>query len=142
MDNNDLKASVGALTLRVSLGIMFIAHALLKLVVFSPAGAAAFFESQGVPGIFSYIVILTELVGGVALIAGFKTRIVSLALTPILVSAIVFVHGSNGWFFSNEGGGWEFPLFWLVALIVQALLGDGAYAITSWVPALQKRKAS
>jgi putative oxidoreductase len=39
------------------------------------------------------------------------------------------VHGAKGWPFVNEGGGWEFPAFWAVALIVQALLGSGAYAL-------------
>jgi putative oxidoreductase len=39
------------------------------------------------------------------------------------------VHGGNGFFFTNAGGGWEFPAFWAIALLVQALLGDGAYAL-------------
>jgi len=39
------------------------------------------------------------------------------------------VHGAAGFFFTNPHGGWEFPAFWSIALIVQALLGDGAYAL-------------
>ena len=31
--------------------------------------------------------------------------------------------------FSNEGGGWEFPVFWSVLLAAQAMLGDGEFAI-------------
>jgi len=30
---------------------------------------------------------------------------------------------------ASEGGGWEFPVFWTVALVAQALLGDGAFAL-------------
>ncbi len=124
-------APYAALTLRVSLGTLFIAHGLLKVLVFTPAGTVAFFESLGLPGLFAYLTIAAELVGGAALIAGVFTRWVSLALVPILVGAIVFAHGDKGWLFSNEGGGWEFPAFWIVALVTQALLGDGAYALRS-----------
>lgn len=70
-----------------------------------------------------------ELLGGLALIAGFKTRLVSLALIPILLGAIATVHFAPGFFFMNEGGGWEFPAFWAVTLLVQSFLGDGAYAL-------------
>ena len=51
-----------------------------------------------------------------------------LMLIPILLGAVV-VHSGAGWLFSNEGGGWEFPAFWAVALGVQAMLGDGAFAL-------------
>jgi putative oxidoreductase len=36
---------------------------------------------------------------------------------------------TNGFFFTDTGDGWEYPAFWAVALVVQALLGDGAYAL-------------
>jgi len=45
------------------------------------------------------------------------------------LGSIYTVHGAAGFFFSNEGGGWEFPAFWAITLLVQALLGDGAYAL-------------
>ena len=53
----------------------------------------------------------------------------SLALVPILLGSIYAPHGVAGFFFSNQGGGWEFPAFWAVALVVQMLLGDGAFAL-------------
>ena len=124
-------APYAALLLRVTLGGVFLAHAALKLFVFTPAGTAKFFASVGVPGELAYLTIAAEIIGGVALIVGFRTRIVALALTPILLSAIVLVHGSAGFFFNNPNGGWEYPAFWIVALIAQALLGDGAYALGS-----------
>ena len=73
--------------------------------------------------------IFAEVAGGIALILGLWTRWVALALVPILLGAIYAPHGAAGFFFSNPGGGWEFPAFWAVALIVQALLGGGAYAL-------------
>ena len=123
------KTLYAALTLRVTLGVLFLAHGLLKVLVFTPAGTAGFFESLGLPGLLAYLTIAAELGGGAALILGLWTRWVSLALVPILVGAIVFAHGANGWLFSNQGGGWEYPAFWTVALIVQSLLGDGALAL-------------
>jgi len=123
--NSDLAAII----LRTSMGILFLAHAGLKLFVFTPAGTAGYFASLGLPGQLAYLVIGAELLGGIALILGVYSRWVSLALVPILVGSIYVPHGAAGFFFSNEGGGWEFPAFWAVALIVQALLGDGAYAL-------------
>ena len=124
-------APFAALLLRVTLGGVFLAHAALKLFVFTPAGTAKFFASVGVPGELAYLTIAAEILGGVALIVGFRTRIVALALTPVLLGAIVLVHGSAGFFFNNPNGGWEYPAFWIVALVAQALLGDGAYALGS-----------
>lgn len=111
------------------LGILFIAHGWLKLAIFTPAGTAAFFESLGFPGALAYLVMAVELAGGVALILGVGTRWVSLALVPVLLGSIYAPHGAAGFFFSNEGGGWEYPAFWAITLVVQALLGDGAYAL-------------
>ncbi len=122
-------APYAALGLRVSLGVLFLAHAGLKIFVFTPAGTAGFFGSLGLPGFLAYLTIVAEVAGGIALIAGFMTRWVSLALIPILAGAIIFVHAGNGWLFSNEGGGWEFPAFWAAALVIQSLLGDGAHAV-------------
>jgi len=117
-----------ATLLRASLGIMFIAHAWLKISVFTPAGTAQYFESLGLPSALAYLTIFAELIGGILLVIGFKTREVSLALIPILLGA-VWVHSGNGWLFSGTGGGWEFPLFWTATLGVQALLGNGAFAV-------------
>ncbi len=122
-------APYAALALRLVLGLLFLAHAGLKIFVFTPAGTAQFFESLGLPGFLAYIVMLAEVLGGVALILGFKTRIVAPALIPILLGAIVTVHGPAGFFFTNEGGGWEFLGLWIVGLAALALLGDGPYAV-------------
>ena len=123
--NADLAATI----LRVSTGILFLAHAGLKIFIFTPAGTAGYFASLGLPGPLAYRVMAAELFGGIALILGFHARWVSLALVPILLGSIYTPHGAAGFIFSNEGGGWEFPAFWAVTLIVQALLGDGAYAL-------------
>lgn len=120
-------AANAAFVLRLSLGTMFIAHALLKYFVFTLPGTAQFFVSLGLPGVLGYATFAAELVGGIMLIAGVKTRIVSLALVPVLLGA-TWAHAGNGWLFSAPNGGWEYPAFWTITLVVQALLGDGAFA--------------
>lgn len=122
-------APYGALLLRVSLGVLALAHGLLKIIVFTPAGTAGYFASLGLPSFLAYVTIGVEVVGGVMLIAGVFSRYVSIAMIPILLGAIYFGHLNAGWLFSNEGGGWEYPAFWAAALVVQALLGDGALAL-------------
>ncbi len=138
-------APYAALVLRVTLGALFLAHAGLKLFVFTPAGTAQFFGSLGLPPALAYGVIAAEMAGGIALILGFHARWAALALIPILVGAIVTVHGSAGFFFSNPKGGWEFLAFWILALLTQALLGDGALAVRAGsakaAPALSPRSA-
>jgi len=126
--NNMQLAPYAAALLRISLGVLALAHGLLKILVFTPAGTVGFFASLGLPAILAYATIGVEIVAGIALIAGVFTRYVSIAMVPILLGATV-VHSGAGWLFSNEGGGFEFPAFWAVALVVQALLGDGAFAL-------------
>lgn len=121
-------APYAALVLRVSMGALFIAHALLKLLVFTLPGTVQFFGSIGLPGALAYVVFAAELIGGILLVLGVQTRAVALALIPIMLGA-TWVHVGNGWLFSAPNGGWEYPAFWTATLAVQALLGDGAYAL-------------
>ena len=121
-------APYAALVLRVALGVMFIAHALLKVLVFTLPGTVAFFESVRLPGTLAYATIAVEILGGLALIAGFQVRWVAAALIPVLLGA-TWVHSGNGWLFTSAKGGWEYPAFLTVATLVQSLLGAGAFAV-------------
>ena len=119
---------LGATLLRLALGAMYLAHAGLKYFTFTMAGTVQFFQSVGYPGWTAYAVVAAELVAGVLLIAGIKVRAVSLAMLPVLLGAAL-VHLPNGWVFNAQGGGWEYPVFLAVASLVQALVGEGAYAL-------------
>lgn len=123
-------APYAALTLRVALGLMFLAHSLvLKLMTFTLAGTAAFFGSLGLPGWTAYAVFFAEAIGGLMLVLGIQTRWVALALLPILAGA-TWAHAGNGWMFGSPNGGWEYPLYLVVLAGVQAMLGDGAHALS------------
>ena len=124
-------AEYGAFVLRVALGVVMIAHALLKVVVFTIPGTVGFFESIGLPGVLAYPVIAGELFGGIALIVGFQTRLAALLLIPILLGA-TSAHTANGWVFNAPNGGWEYPAFLVIGALVQALLGSGAFSFDGW----------
>ena len=126
---NQKTAPYAALVLRVSLGILFLAHVGLKIFVFSIPGFVGYFGSLGLPPIAAYLTIVLELAGGIALILGLYASWVAIPLAIEMLGTIVMVHGANGWMFTNKGGGWEYPAFWAVALIVLFLLGDGAHAL-------------
>jgi putative oxidoreductase len=125
MNNN---TDYAALILRIGLGTMFLAHGLLKVLVFTLPGTVAFFEQVGFPGWAAYLVTAAEIGGGVLLLAGLGVRAVSVALLPVLLGA-TYVHFGAGWVFSNPNGGWEYPAFLTLATIVQALLGPGRFAL-------------
>lgn len=120
--------SLGLLLLRLSLGLMYLAHAGLKLFVFTLPGTAQFFASQGLPGALAYVVFAAEAVGGLLLLAGVYPRQIALALVPVLLGA-AWVHAPNGWVFNAPGGGWEYPAFLAAMSVVLWLAGDGAAAL-------------
>ena len=113
--------------LRTGLGVMFMAHALLKYFVFTLPGTAQFFESLGLPGFLGYVTVAAELVGGVMLIMGAYTRVVAFALVPVLLGA-TWAHFGNGWLFTAPNGGWEYPAFLTLATVVAGLLDGKRYA--------------
>ena len=119
----------GTTLLRISLGVIYIAHSLyLKLVIFTLPGTAAFFESLGLPAVLAYATFAAEAIGGVALVLGYQARWAALALLPIALGA-TWAHSGAGWVFSNAGGGWEYPLFLAIATAVIALQGNGSLAL-------------
>ena len=124
------RTDLAAGLLRTGLGVMFIAHALLKYYVFTLPGTAQFFVSLGLPGFLGYATFAAELVGGVLLVLGVYTRAVAFALVPILLGA-TWAHAGNGWLFTAPKGGWEYPAFLTLVALVVGLLGEGRYAITA-----------
>lgn len=125
-------AAYGTMILRVTMGGMMLTHGLIKVFLFTPAGFIRYFGSMGLPEPFAWLVIVAEILGGVALILGLYTRLVAAAFVPLLLGATLMVHASKGFMAGNPGGGWEFPAFWTVAMAVQVLLGDGALALRRW----------
>jgi putative oxidoreductase len=130
--------------LRIALGVMFLAHSVvLKLLTFGLPGTAQFFVSVGLPAWLAYVTFASEAIGGLLLVLGVQSRWVALALSPFLLGALFAVHLPNGWVFTAPNGGWEYPAYLFVLCIAQAMLGDGAYALSPSRPlaSLAKRLA-
>ena len=122
--------------LRVSLGVMYLAHSvLLKLFTYGLTGTAAFFQKVGLPGWLAFVTFAAEAVGGVLLVAGVQARWTAALLSPALLGAIVFVHGAGGWVFTAPGGGWEYPLFLLSASLAVIVGGPGSLKAGAMRPA-------
>lgn len=119
-----IDCSWGVSLLRIHLGVILLAHGWLKISVFTIAGTVGYFASLGLPSIVAYLTIFGEIAGGIALILGMQTRLAAIFSVPILLGATI-VHLGNGWLFSAEGGGWEFPASLTVIALTIALAGSG-----------------
>ncbi|MDH5377210.1 MAG: DoxX family protein [Gammaproteobacteria bacterium] len=133
MMNTLIKPEIGTTLMRISLGIVLIFHSIyLKMMVFTLAGTAQFFDSIGLPSTLAYGVFGIEAVAGIALVLGYQTRVFTAMVIPVLLGA-TWAHSANGWLFTNANGGWEYPLFLTMAAVAQFFLGDGAYALSKRV---------
>ncbi len=114
--------------LRVTVGTVFIAHGAQKLFVYGFAGVTNGFAQMGVPfpGVVGPFIGLLELFGGIALIAGLLTRLVSLGLGFTMLGAIFLVHFSAGFFMP---AGYEFAFTLLGSTIALVLAGAGEFSI-------------
>jgi putative oxidoreductase len=120
-------APYGIFLLRLTLGVAWITHALLK-----PYRGMESFTSllakNGLPTVLTYPVFTLELIGGTMIILGLYSRQWALFLASFLL-VVVWVKWPVGWNYSAPGGGWEYPLFWLMTSLGVALLGDGAWSL-------------
>jgi putative oxidoreductase len=123
------KTEIAAFLLRISLGVMWLAHAGLKFFVFTISGFAGWLENQNLPSFAAWPVFLMEVIGGILILLGVYGRYASLILLPIMAVAMS-THIHNGWAHTSAGGGWEYPLFLIIASVVHFLLGDGKYAVS------------
>lgn len=122
---------IAALFLRVCLGLMFIAHLYWKFS--RQAGGVVTwwsnFRANGYPWFVPYYALSAEILGATLLIPGIHTRWVCLYALPLMLGAAHFWFVRKGFFFTT--GGCELPLVWAVMLLVQSILGDGAYALNA-----------
>lgn len=122
-------ASYGATLLRLILGIVYVMHAYLALVVFGPSGMIAYQVKSGIPfpEIATWYLILAHGLGGILLVLGIYTRWAAVANVPVMLGAIVFVHLKNGFWAHQQG--YEYALVLLVATVATAMIGGGALSL-------------
>ncbi len=120
----DRMQPLALVALRLTLGIVFIAHSSHK-VYGHLHDYATFIGSLGVPVWLGYVSAFTEFLGGILLILGSLTRLAAFALLIDMIVAIAKVHWKHG---LMGNGGYEFPL--ALATIAFALIFFGAGPIS------------
>ncbi|WP_139490935.1 DoxX family protein [Brevibacillus dissolubilis] len=114
--------------LRVVVGIIFAAHGFAKFQM-GLDNVSGWFSSIGIPGFLGYVVAVLELVGGIALIVGLGTRVISAALGFIMIGAIITVKGGNGLMGADGAAGYEFDLALLAMLVALAMAKGSALSV-------------
>jgi uncharacterized membrane protein YphA (DoxX/SURF4 family) len=117
------KNEIGALLLRVMLGIVFLAHGTVKFQG-GIENIVGWFDSIGLPGFLAYVVAILEVAGGIALILGLGTRIVSALLALLLIGAIFKVQLAAGFI-----GGYAYDLVLLVMSVYLFLNGSKLFSL-------------
>jgi putative oxidoreductase len=120
-------APYGIFVLRVAIGIDWIAHALRKTYR-GMYTHKALLAKNGITSLFAWPTFSIELIGGFAILLGWYTRQWS-ALPLVFLAVVVWIKWPVGWLYSNPGGGWEYPLLWLMAQLALVLAGSGAFAL-------------
>jgi putative oxidoreductase len=92
-------------------------------------GAGRFFESVGFEdGLFwAWVVGILEFGGGLLLALGLLTRIAAAAIIAFLIVAIAVYHWPLG--FNWEARGFEYPLFWAIAVFHFLVQGGGRFSL-------------
>ena len=129
MEARTSESKLGPLLLRLLLGVLFIAHLYWKLAIL-PGGVQAWWANlirSGYPAVVPAYVLSAELAGAVLLIPGVLTRYVALCAVPMMIGAAQYWLVRKGFYFTMAGA--ELPLVWLALLCIQAVAGDGAYAV-------------
>ncbi|PIC81285.1 oxidoreductase [Sporosarcina sp. P18a] len=122
------KKEISIFLLRIMVGISFFVHGFVKFQG-GIGNTAGWFESIGIPGFLAYFVGAVEVIGGIALILGLGTRVVSALLAIIMVGAILKVKISVGFLGTAESVGYELDLLLLVIAIFLSVNGSKIWAV-------------
>jgi putative oxidoreductase len=120
-------APYGLFLLRISLGFDWLVHAFLK-VSRGMYTHEALLAKNGITPLLAWPTFSLEVIGGVAILLGWYTRQWA-GFLLIFLAVVVWIKWPVGWGYSNTGGGWEYPMLWLVAQAALVLAGSGAFAL-------------
>lgn len=129
------KINTGLLVMRIIIGAIFFMHGIMKFNM-GINMTAGFFTQADIPAalLFAWIVTLLETFGGLALIFGVATRIVSLLLIiTMIVSIIVVLHFGLPFISTQTATGYELNLALIASLIPILILGPGRYSLAKYI---------
>jgi uncharacterized membrane protein YphA (DoxX/SURF4 family) len=122
------KFEASTLILRVVLGVTFFIHGLVKFQG-GIENIVGWFEMIGLPGSLAYVVAIVEMVGGLALLVGLGSRIVSALLVLLMIGAIVKGKLAVGFLGNGQGAGWELDLALLAIALFIAINDSKMFAL-------------
>lgn len=128
---------IGLTILRVTLGIVFLAHGSQKMLGWFGGNGFTntmhYFESTGIPAVFAFLAIAAEFFGGIGLILGLLGRIAAFGILCNMLVAIFKVHAGNGlfmnWTGKQHGEGFEYHLLAIAIALAILLNGSGALSV-------------
>ncbi|WP_102345935.1 DoxX family protein [Bacillus sp. Marseille-P3661] len=126
------KHELGALILRVTLGVIFFIHGLIKFQG-GIENIVGWFESIGLPGFMAYGVALVELIGGIALVIGLGTRLVSALLAILMIGATLKVKLAVGLLGNGQMAGYELDLAFLAMAIYLVINGSKLLSVSQFI---------
>jgi len=140
--------------LRLIVGYGFMAHGFVKLSK-GPEAFAAILQAMGVPSphLMAWLTILTELLGGLAVLVGAFVAIASVPMVAVLLVAMFKVHLPYG--FSSikllavtaAGAtfgppGYEVNLLYIACLAALVMVGSGPFALDGLIRRTQRKDAA
>jgi putative oxidoreductase len=130
-------AASAATCLRLTLAAYWIIHWWFKVGVSGMPATEILFVHNGLPAWLAWFDVSFEIVVALCLILGLYVSVICIVSLPIIAAGII-IYRFNGFYFPT--GGIEFPIFWAVVQIIQALLGPGRFRIASpaWLPRISK----
>ena len=111
--------------IRIAVGVVFVYHGWAKVQDMN--ATVTMFAGMGISSFWTYVAAYTELLGGIALLVGFNTRIAA-ALGVIVMSVAIYkVHGANG--FNIMKGGYEYAFVLILNFLALIILGGGKHSV-------------
>lgn len=108
-------------------------------------GTIGYFQSQGIPAVVAFLVIMAESLGSIGLALGVLTRLCALGIASVMVGAIVTTHLPHGFFMNwsgqQAGEGFEYHILALGLAIPLLIWGGGRWAIDTWLARSRERVA-
>lgn len=129
-----------SLVLRVALGIVMVSHGAQKLPGWFGGGGLwatvpLFNEKLHISVVLTILVIVSESLGGLGLIAGFLTRVCAFGVLCVMAGAVVLVHRPHGffmnWFGNQAGEGFEFHILAMAMALALLVSGGGKWSVDS-----------